>query len=132
MKRMLIAPLLVLAACAPAVSSGEPSASVSAAAPAAVNPVGTFNYTTAVNNQEVTGTVQVNGQPGAYTGTIRSSITPDVAIAGVTVNGQEMTVTANTMTYGLLTIKMTFTGDTFTGHWSMGGGSALLSGRRAS
>ena len=85
MKRMLIVPLLVLAACAPAVSSGESSVNVSAAAPAAVNPVGTFNYTTAVQNQEVTGSVQVSGQPGAYTGTIRSSLTPDVAITGVTV-----------------------------------------------
>jgi hypothetical protein len=132
MKRLLIAPLLVLAACAPAVSSGESSAGMSAAAPAAVNPVGTFNFTTAVNNQEVTGSVQVSGQPGAYAGTIRTSLTPDVAISGVTVNGQEMIVTANTMTYGLLTISMTFTGDTFTGSWSMGGGSATLSGRRAS
>lgn len=118
MKRILAAALLLAAACAPA----NPT-------PRAVNPVGTFEFTTNVNGGEVTGAVEVTGQAGAYGGRVRTSITPDMPITAVVVTGQEMVVSGSAP-QGPLTINMTFTGDTFTGSWELGGDGGDLTGRR--
>lgn len=119
MKRILAAALLlVAAACAPA----NPT-------PLALNPVGVFAFTTAVNGSEVTGAVEVTGQPGAYGGRVRTSITPDMPITGVEVTEQQMVVSGSAP-QGPLTIDMTFTGDTFTGTWQLGGDGGDLAGRR--
>jgi hypothetical protein len=133
MKRMLAAVLVMSAAAcssaAPEPADGPAPATTTAAAPAPLNPVGTYQFTTTVDGSEVTGSVEVTGAPGAYAGTIRTSITPDIPVTGVMVSGQEMVVSAATPD-GPLTINMTFTGDTFTGNWELNGGSGNLSGRR--
>lgn len=119
MKRMLAAALvLFLAACASAPRG-----------PAPLNPVGTFEFQTTVNGGPVTGSVEVTGQPGAYGGTIRTSVTSDIPVTGVVVTGQDMVVSADTPD-GPLTINMTFTGNDFTGEWELSGDSGTLSGRR--
>ena len=135
MKRTSFAALVLLAACAPAATSaGDPTPAPTAPPPvatsAAVNPVGTFEFTTSVNGDMVTGSVEVTGSSGAYGGTIRTSATPDIPVTGVTVNGQQMVVTADTPD-GELTIAMNFTGNNFTGGWTLGGGSGELRGQRA-
>ncbi|HYR12191.1 MAG TPA: hypothetical protein VEQ60_30675 [Longimicrobium sp.] len=132
MKRMLAAALVLsAAACStanPAPSGPAASASVTSA-PAALNPVGVFPFTTSVDGSEVTGSVEVTGQAGAYGGTIRTSITPDIPVTGVVVSGQQMIVSADTPD-GPLTINLTFTGDTFTGEWELNGDSGAIQGRR--
>ena len=135
MKRTSFAALVLLAACAPAATSAgdpvpAPTAPPAVATSAAVNPVGTFEFTTSVNGDMVTGSVEVTGSSGAYGGTIRTSATPDIPVTGVTVNGQQMVVTADTPD-GELTITMNFTGNNFTGGWTLGGGSGELRGQRA-
>lgn len=134
MKRTSFAALVLLAACAPAATPGDPTPAPTAppavtTTSAAVNPVGTFEFTTSVNGDMVTGSVEVTGTPGAYGGTIRTSATPDIPVTGVTTNGQQMVVTADTPD-GELTIAMNFTGDTFTGGWTLGGGSGEMRGQR--
>ncbi|HEX6373878.1 MAG TPA: hypothetical protein VF006_33425 [Longimicrobium sp.] len=124
MKRMLAAALVLFtAACAASAPPADPPA------PAALNPVGVFPFTTTVDGNEVTGSVEVTGQPGAYAGVIRTSITPEIPITGVMVSGQEMVVTADTPD-GPLTINMTFAGNAFTGAWALSGDTGNLSGSR--
>jgi hypothetical protein len=132
MKRTVVAALALFAACAPATTSEAPSigpATTTAAAPAALNPVGMFPFTTAVNGNEVTGSIEVTGQAGEYGGTIRTSVTPDIPITGVVVTGQQMVVAADTPD-GPLTLTLAFTGDTFTGEWELNGDSGAIRGRR--
>lgn len=133
MKRTSLAALFLLAACAPATPPADPTPAPTAppavATSAAVNPVGTFEFTTSVNGDMVTGSIEVTGNPGAYGGTIRTSITPDIPVTGVTTNGQQMVVTADTPD-GELALTMNFTGDNFTGGWTLGGGSGELRGQR--
>lgn len=119
MKRILAAALVLLTAACASTPRG----------PAPLNPVGTFELETTVNGNAVTGSVEVTGQPGAYGGTIRTSVTPDIPITSVTVSGQEMVVTGDTPD-GPVTLNFTFTGDTFTGRWELNGGGEPLSGRR--
>ena len=133
MKRLLTAAATLLAAaCAPA----GPPATVSAptvmvpAAAAEVNPVGTFNFTTAVDGNQITGSIQVTGDRGLYGGIIRTSITPDIPITDVTVDGQRLVVTANTPD-GPLVLTLNFTGNAFTGGWTLDGDAGDLSGQRA-
>ena len=123
---------LSLAACA-AGTTGEASAPAGAPAPAAsanaVNPVGTFEFTTLVNGGTVNGTLEVAGAPGAYTGRLLTSILPEMPVRSATASGQEMTVLADAPD-GTVTIRMAFTGDTFTGSWALGGDGGALTGRR--
>jgi hypothetical protein len=136
MKRTSFAALVLLAACAPAATSaGDPVPAPTTAPPAvttaaAVNPVGTFEFTTSVNGDMVTGSIEVTGNAGAYGGTIRTSATPDIPVRGVTVNGQQMVVTADTPD-GELVLTLNFTGNNFTGGWTLGGGSGEMRGQRA-
>jgi hypothetical protein len=119
MKRLLAAALvLITAACASAPRG-----------PAPLNPVGVFEFTTAVDGNPITGGVEVTGQAGAYGGRIRTSITPDMPISNVAVMGNEMVVTGDTPD-GPVTLTMTFTGDTFTGSWELNGDGGNLTGRR--
>jgi hypothetical protein len=132
MKRTVVAALALFAACAPAASEAPSTGptTTTAAAPAAVNPVGMFPFTTAVDGNEVTGSIEVTGQAGEYGGTIRTSVTPDIPITGVVVTGQQMVVAADTPD-GPLTLTLAFTGDTFTGEWELNGDGGALQGRRA-
>jgi hypothetical protein len=134
MKRTSFAALVLLAACAPAATSAggptpAPTAPPAVATAAAVNPVGTFEFTTSVNGDMVTGSIEVTGNPGAYGGTIRTSATPDIPVRGVTVNGQQMVVTADTPD-GELGLTLNFNGNNFSGGWTLGGGSGEMRGQR--
>ena len=91
--------------------------------------MGTFEFQTAVDGNPVSGGMDVTGQPGAYGGTVRTSVTPDIPITSVVVTGQQMVVTANTPD-GPVVINITFTGDTFTGRWELNGDGGALTGRR--
>lgn len=134
--RLFLAATLTLAvsACTPAATTSDtgmvPSRAPAATTAASVNPVGRFEFTTSVQGQAVTGGMVIAGTPGAYTGQITTSITPPLAVSGVTATGQEMTVSGTTPD-GFLTIRMNFTDATaFTGSWELSGDSGSLTGRR--
>lgn len=135
--KLILAAALSLAACStapagdtgPAPSGGTTSGTTSSAA---VNPVGRYEFSTVVSGQPVTGTIEIAGAPSAYTGQITTSITPPLPVSGASVNGREITVTANTPD-GPLTFRMNFTDNTaFTGGWELAGDSGSLTGRRVS
>jgi hypothetical protein len=119
MKRLLAAVLLLLAAACASTPPGPPP----------FNPVGVFEFETTVNGGPVTGSVEVTGQPDAYGGTVRTSVTPDLPIAGLAVEGNLMVVTADTPD-GVVTLRMSFTGNDFTGRWELAGDSGPLTGSR--
>jgi hypothetical protein len=133
MKHTLSAALVLLAAaCAPAAApSADPALApvTTVAAAPALNPLGTFEFTTSVNGNPMTGTIEVTGGPGAYGGVVRTSATPDLPITGVVVEGDEMTVTSS-VDGETLTMRLTFAGNDFTGGWTVAGDSGDLAGRR--
>ena len=139
MKTILAATLsLGLAACATA-NTGTPEV----AAPAtttmtttaattrstALNPVGEYEFATQVNGEAVTGTIEITGTPGAYGGRIVTLKFSEFTVRSASAAGQELTVVAETPN-GNVTFRMTFTGDTFTGGWTLGGDTGAISGRR--
>lgn len=131
MKRTSLAALVLLAACAPATTPGVPSspgAAPASAMAAGVNPVGRFEFTTAADGETHAVTMQVTSQPGGYGGHVRSPA-GEFPITGVTVAGQQMVVTAETLG-GPLTITMNFTGTTFTGGWTQNSDSGEIRGQR--
>lgn len=132
MKRTLSAAALVLlAACAandPALESAPEPTTTVAAAPA-LNPVGVFEFTTSVDGNPMTGTIEITGGPGAYGGVIRTSATPDLPIMGVTVEGDEMTILSS-VNGETLTMRLTFAGNDFTGGWTVADDSGDMAGRR--
>jgi hypothetical protein len=131
-KLFLAALSLSAAACstAPVSETGPAPEAMTTTTSAAVNPVGRYEFATAVQGQPVTGTITITGNPGAYGGEITTSITPPLPIAGATVSGQQVTVTGNTPD-GTLTFRMNFTdGTSFSGAWELSGDSGNLTGRR--
>jgi hypothetical protein len=121
MKRLLAVLLLLIAAACASTPQGPPP----------LNPVGVFEFQTTVQGGAVTGTIEVSGQADAYTGVIRTSVTQDIPIAGVAVENNLMVVTGDTPD-GVVTIRMLFTGDEFTGRWELAGDGDTLTGRRRS
>jgi hypothetical protein len=131
MKRKTIAALALLAACAPAPPEAPtvgptPAATTPAAS---LNPVGRFEFTTPGDEgEEVKGTIEVTGQPGAYGGHIRAG-DDEIPITEVAVTGERMVVNAETPG-GTMTIILDFTGDTFIGGYTLRGDTGEMRGRR--
>lgn len=141
MKTILAATLaLTLAACATANTSTPGAAApvtatttmtttVATTQSTALNPVGAYEFATQVNGDAVTGTMEITGTPGAYTGRVVTLHFPEFTVRSASAAGQELTVVAETPT-GNVTFRMAFTGPAFTGSWSLGGDSGPITGRR--
>ena len=113
-------------------TASRPAATAVAAAPAkpaAVNPVGAFEFNTEVNGSPMKGNLRIAGTPGNYSGSMTSDITPELPITSIVVDGQTMKLAMDTPN-GAATIIIAFTGDTFSGNWELGGASGPLTGKR--
>lgn len=98
---------------------------------AALDPLGIFDFTTAVEGMSVAGTITIT-KPATgtgYTGTITTNVTEPIGISRVVVEGQKLIVTAQTPD-GDLTFTMEFKGNDFTGTWAMPGMSGTHAGVR--
>ncbi|MBI2797506.1 MAG: hypothetical protein HYX65_12465 [Gemmatimonadetes bacterium] len=143
MLRSLIVAAATLTACAsggsgapaaaPAPAQAAPAAAparvAGPAAPAPVNPVGSFEFATEVNGSPMKGTLSIAGSPGAYSGKIASDVLPEMPITSVTVDGQLMKLVADTPN-GAVTVSLAFTGVNFTGNWELAGQSGSMAGKR--
>lgn len=127
--------LLLLAACA-----SSPREAVPAAAPAApetrvtatpaVNPVGEFEWSSALpDGTPIKGTFSVTGSAGAYTGSINAAEIGIFPITSAAVTGQTVVINANHPD-GPLTLRLTFSGDAFTGSWQIGTDAGEMVGKR--
>lgn len=125
MKRLWLPAMFVLAAgCGSAPQSPAPSA-----ASMALDPVGSYVLSTNVQGQAVDGRIRIGGSPGAWSGTLYSHVTGELPLSSIRVQGQELHLAADTPD-GRLTAHLVFTGDTFTGDWSLGADGGALRGRR--
>lgn len=132
MKLQLVLCLAVLTgACASAQpEAAAPAREVTPAAPAAVDPVGIFDFTTTVEGMAVTGTLTIRrGAAGAFEGSIATNITETIPVRTVTVTGQRMNVIADTPD-GPITMVLEFTGNDFSGTWEGTGMAGTHSGKR--
>ena len=110
-------------------SAPAPAVVTAPGRPAAVNPVGSFEFTTEVNGSPMKGSLRIAGAPGAYSGTMTSDITPELPITSLSVDGQKMKIVMDTPN-GAATINLLFMGDNFSGNWELGGAGGPLVGKR--
>lgn len=132
MKRtFFVGVLAVIGACS---SNPEPSAAPQAQtqpAKPAFDPVGQFDFATTAQGQAITGVIVIaKGENGALGGRISSTVSPDLPISSVSVNGTTVTLSM-AIESDLLTMVLNFSDhNEFTGSWSLAGDSGAVSGKR--
>ena len=129
---------LALAACAQSPQASPTTQPAPAATPSprttppptpAATAAGVYDFSTVVQGQEVTGTVTITGSPGSYGGSIVTTATPEIPIKSVTMEGQSITVTADTPD-GEVVFQMAMEGMDFSGSWSYAGMAGTMRGRK--
>ncbi len=130
----LLSVALLLGACASSqqpqtatVASGPPAAAQTPAP--ALDPAGSYEFSTMVDGQSVTGTMHVEGAPGAYKGRIVTTVFPEIPITSASTEGNVVTLTG-ALPEGDLKIRMTMEGSNFKGTWAIGPDSGEISGRK--
>ncbi len=128
-KWTLLSAMLLLGACASSQTAATDTAQPTVVA-RAVNPVGAYEFATTVDGQTVTGTLHIEGTPGAYKGRIVTSMFPEIPVTGATVeNGNTITVKA-VMPDGELTLRMVMEGMNFKGNWALGADGGEFNGKK--
>lgn len=128
----MTAAVLLFAACssAPETTTPTPQPAVQTPpAPVAVDPAGSYEFSTIVDGQTVTGTMAISGTPGAYRGRILSNMFPEIPITSVTVFQRKMVVKGS-MPDGEVTLNMAFTGQDFVGNWELGQMTGDFTGKK--
>lgn len=131
----LMPAIMLVAACASAPEA--PAQATTAVTPAAskpsttavIDPVGTYEFTTAVDGQTITGTMHVEGTPGNYKGRIVTSAFPEIPIVGASVESN-VVILRGSMPEGELTMRLTMEGQEFKGNWALGSGSGEVTGKK--
>lgn len=119
-------PLLFIAALATAAActSGGPGV------PAPLrSPAGIYDFTTDVQGQTISGTVEITGTEGNYAGWVRTTITEPIPIRSVTVTQDTMTVVAQAPD-APVTMIFTFQGNDFVADWEYAGQAGVARGSK--
>lgn len=125
---VLVAALATACASAPA----EPvETAATAGARAELDPVGTHSFSTTVQGAAVDGQLRITGSRGDWSGVIQTEATGELPLSSVAVDGPELRVTAETPD-GPVRLRLMFSGDTFTGDWTLGADGGAIRGRRLS
>jgi hypothetical protein len=124
MHRFALFIAVALCACAstPPAAGPEPAA----ARTTALEPVGTYDFSTSANGSPVNGTIVVTRGTSGLKGTLTSDASGDVPISSVTVEGQRMTLLGQDD----MSVILVFNGTDFTGSWSYSGMTGELTGKR--
>jgi hypothetical protein len=99
------------------------------AQPRAVDPVGTFDFTTAMEGTEISGSIEIQRGADGYTGTLTTNVSEPIPVTSVTVEGQTVYAVASAPD-GPVNCTLTFTGNDFTGSWNYAGMAGQLTGKR--
>lgn len=131
MKYFRVALLVFLvAACA---SSPAPVATTAPTQPVpsttAVDPVGTYEFSTSIDGQTLTGTVHIEGAPLNYRGRVVTKVFPDMAITNVSVAANVISFVASMGGDDVL-VRVVMDGSNFQGSWQGGPDSGDISGRK--
>ncbi len=99
-------------------------------APPPVDPVGSFTFESTFQGQPITGTFVITEGTNGYRGSLSVAGLGSFPITGVTVAGQEMTLSVSAEG-DPVDIVLVFTGDTFTGSWSSSTDGGSITGSRS-
>ena len=98
--------------------------------PAAVNPVGEYEFTSVDDGQQFIADVKIEGEAGNYNGTVkRRDLDMVIRFTDVAVSADKMIIVADVRT-NVFVLRFSFSGDTFTGSWAMGNEGNELKGKR--
>ncbi len=127
---LFVAGSLACATTPAATPPGSAPAASQTSAAAAVNPVGTYDYTaTAPDGSTATGTLIITGSPGAYVGKVERHGLGWIDLTSVTVDGQTLITTAE-LPEGRVVTTATLIGDEFTGKWTLQGFEGTITAKR--
>lgn len=111
---------------APALAAQAPTP-----ATAPVDPVGRFQFEVKLpDGTALGGQITIKGQPGAYEGTITSDIAPEAPIKDIAVEGRVLSFTVRPPDGTAVPVRLTFTGDEFSGGFDFSGMSIPVTGKR--
>lgn len=98
--------------------------------PEDLNPVGIYEFTTSDDGKTFTADLVIEGTPGSYHGTVRRK-DADITIqfTDVGLSGEKLIIVADVRN-SVFVLRLYFTGDAFTGNWSMGDEGNELTGKR--
>jgi len=88
-----------------------------------------YDFTTEVQGQAVTGTVEITGTEGSYAGWVRTTITEPIPIRSVTIKTDTMTVVAQAPD-APVTMIFTFQGNDFVANWEYAGQVGVARGSK--
>jgi hypothetical protein len=126
----VILTLLWTAGCAPKPEMAATEPAPEPPPPAALDPVGTYTFSTIYMGGPLDGKIVIRGEPNQYAGTVIPVGGPGpVEIYAVSVEGQTLTVFGDAGGDDLI-ITMKFVGDTYTGTWALGFEGDDISGSR--
>lgn len=124
MKRLLAIPplALFLAACS---GGGAPAAPP---APPPLDPVGVYDCFLDVDGMEIMATLSIEGEPGAYSGTVDSDMGV-MPVSDIVVEGDAMTFMIDSPDMAVF-FAVTFEGADFAGDFDAGGMGGVITGTR--
>jgi len=123
MKRLVTA--LALGLVAAACSQGPPP---EPPPPPPLNPVGVYNVTIDAQGTQMGGSLTINGEAGAYTGSIETDL-GGAPLSEIEVAGQEVTFLID-IPEASLAFTLTFEDDSFTGEFDGSMGYGTISGTK--
>lgn len=122
MKHLLLASLALLAV--PAASAQTPS-------PAPLDPVGNYQFQVMLpDGNAIGGRFTIKGERGKWEGTIVSDVAPEQPVSGIGVEGQVLTLTINAPDGSAIPLRLTFSGNDFSGQLNFQGMAMMIAGKR--
>ena len=122
MKSILFATIALLAV---------PALAAQAPAPAPLDPVGNYQFQVLLpDGNAIGGQFAIKGEPGKWEGTISSDVAPAAPLSGIAVEGQVLLFNINAPDGSTLPLRLTFTGQDFSGQLNFQGMDMMVAGKR--
>jgi len=103
---------------------------VKAPAVTMLNPTGEYEFSSTDDGQSFVADIKIEGEPGKYRGTVkRRDKDISFSFSDVGISGEKMIIVADVRS-SVFVLRLYFTGDTFTGNWSLGSDGNELKGKR--
>lgn len=130
MKTLLLATAALLAV--PVVAAQTPAPTrAPAPAPKPMDPVGNYGFQVMLpDGDAIGGQFMIKGAKDAWEGTITSDAAPEAPLTGVKVEGQVLMFNITGPDGSGIPLRLTFTGDDFSGQLDFGGTILMIAGKR--
>lgn len=95
-----------------------------------LKPTGEYEFSSIDDGQSFVCDLKIEGEPGTYRGTVkRRDKDISFSFSDVGISGEKMIIVADVRS-SVFVLRLYFTGDTFTGNWSLGSDGNELKGKR--